>query len=172
MNKLSCAVMGDLLPLYAEDTLCQESQLLVQQHLKGCPYCQNRLKRMKAVIPLVQPDNQPFRTISRRILDVCKLAGGIFLLVLNVLMMLVLRGLNTLVPDELEGMFFLSVFLFLVTAGFLLLSLCVLVFRLLLCKRERRMTRWLSWALLLAAVMTFCAGTSIVGYLCAVIGRF
>ena len=50
--KLPCAVTRDLLPLYAEELVEQETQALIEEHLTGCSACrgktfrtQNRNKR-------------------------------------------------------------------------------------------------------------------------------
>ena len=43
----SCAVIRDLLPLYAEDLASEESKALVEEHLRGCPDCRRRLEELK-----------------------------------------------------------------------------------------------------------------------------
>ena len=40
----NCNIIKDLLPLYKEDLLSQESKTFVEEHLKTCPECENLLK--------------------------------------------------------------------------------------------------------------------------------
>ena len=42
MNK--CEIIKDLLPLYEENLLSEESKTFVEDHLKTCPDCENLLK--------------------------------------------------------------------------------------------------------------------------------
>ena len=41
--KLPCAVTRDLLPLYAEELVEQETQALIEEHLTGCSACRAKL---------------------------------------------------------------------------------------------------------------------------------
>ena len=52
MKKVSCEVIQDLLPLYADDAANQETRRLVQEHLNTCPYCRNELRMMRSLISL------------------------------------------------------------------------------------------------------------------------
>lgn len=45
--KISCGVIQDLLPLYAEDLASEESKELVEEHLADCPDCQEKLKALQ-----------------------------------------------------------------------------------------------------------------------------
>ena len=42
--KLSCNVIRDLLPLYAENLTSEESNALVDEHLCGCDECAKQLR--------------------------------------------------------------------------------------------------------------------------------
>ena len=44
--KLPCAVVRDLLPLYAEKLAEEETQRLVDEHLEDCAECRRRLAEM------------------------------------------------------------------------------------------------------------------------------
>lgn len=46
MNKISCGVIKDLLPLYAEGLCGQESKLLVEEHMKDCQACRKLYEEM------------------------------------------------------------------------------------------------------------------------------
>lgn len=45
--KLSCNVIRDLLPLYAENLTSEESNALVDEHLCGCDECAKQLGILK-----------------------------------------------------------------------------------------------------------------------------
>lgn len=49
--KNECAVIEDLLPLYADGVCSQESRELVEEHLSRCETCRTALVQMKAEIP-------------------------------------------------------------------------------------------------------------------------
>lgn len=44
---MHCNVIKDLLPLYAEDLVSQESRELIQEHLSGCEDCKKELEALK-----------------------------------------------------------------------------------------------------------------------------
>ena len=52
MIKVSCEIIQDLLPLYAEGLASVPSQSLVEEHLTGCPDCTQRLEQLTAPPPL------------------------------------------------------------------------------------------------------------------------
>ena len=37
--KISCNIIEDLLPLYVDDMVSEDSRQLVEEHLKVCPTC-------------------------------------------------------------------------------------------------------------------------------------
>ncbi len=45
---IDCRVIGDLLPLYADESCSDASRALVDEHLKSCPRCRETLARMKS----------------------------------------------------------------------------------------------------------------------------
>ena len=45
--KISCNVIQDLLPLYADEACSEESREMVQEHLRECGDCSRMLERMK-----------------------------------------------------------------------------------------------------------------------------
>lgn len=47
MEKISCDVARDLLPLYCDDVCSQDSRGLVEQHLEECEECSALLEKMK-----------------------------------------------------------------------------------------------------------------------------
>ena len=42
-----CNIIKDLLPLYIDDVLSDDSRELVEKHLKECTKCADELKKMK-----------------------------------------------------------------------------------------------------------------------------
>ena len=65
--KLSCSVITDLLPLYAENMASAESAGLVREHLKDCPACRERLEALKAPTALPASDPAPLRKLERAV---------------------------------------------------------------------------------------------------------
>ena len=41
--KISCNVIEDLLPLYVDDGVSEDSRQLVEEHLRDCPSCRKML---------------------------------------------------------------------------------------------------------------------------------
>lgn len=48
---ISCEIIRDLLPLYADNVCSEESKELVEEHCSGCRECQRRLEAMKSPLP-------------------------------------------------------------------------------------------------------------------------
>ena len=69
--KISCNIIRDLLPLYAEDLASEDTKVLVEGHLRECEDCTNVLNDMKKKAPVtveVVPDSlqKVKRTIHRK----------------------------------------------------------------------------------------------------------
>lgn len=69
--KISCSIVRDLLPLYAEDLASQDTRALVDEHLCSCEDCKSILNTMKTPAPIpaeASPDalNKVKKTIRRR----------------------------------------------------------------------------------------------------------
>ena len=54
MSKITCNVIRDMLPLYVENVLSEDSVNLVDEHVKECPECKAELEQMTQ--PVVLPD--------------------------------------------------------------------------------------------------------------------
>jgi len=50
--KISCNIIRDLLPLYAEDLASEDTRALVDEHLCTCEECTNVLNTMKTAAPI------------------------------------------------------------------------------------------------------------------------
>ena len=44
--KINCNIIEDLLPLYVDDMVSEDSRKLVEEHLKGCPACRKMQEEM------------------------------------------------------------------------------------------------------------------------------
>lgn len=56
MQEMNCEIIRDLLPLYADEVISEESRALVEAHLQGCASCSRELAVMKKA--MVLPVNQ------------------------------------------------------------------------------------------------------------------
>lgn len=59
MEKISCEIISDLLPLYCDEVCSQDSRRLVQEHLEGCPGCFALLEQMKK--ECILPDGEEMK---------------------------------------------------------------------------------------------------------------
>lgn len=50
--KISCNVMNDILPLYADEVVCGDTRELVEEHLEGCAECAEKYRQMKREIEI------------------------------------------------------------------------------------------------------------------------
>ena len=77
--KITCNIIEDLLPLYVDDMVSEDSRQLVEEHLKTCPACrkmqeemmrENRLTATAKGNNLTQTNKteaEPLRKIRRKI---------------------------------------------------------------------------------------------------------
>lgn len=66
MNK-DCSIVQDLLPLYAEDMLREETKEFVDGHLAQCAACRAELDALKADVKPVPVSAQPLRDLKRQL---------------------------------------------------------------------------------------------------------
>lgn len=67
-KELSCAVVRDLLPLYAEGLVSEETKGEVEAHLEICAACRQQLDEIRDAPPTaLQTDASPLKQIKRRI---------------------------------------------------------------------------------------------------------
>ncbi|MBN9653380.1 zf-HC2 domain-containing protein [Halobacillus sp. GSS1] len=63
--KISCNVIRDILPLYAEDMASQDTRELVEEHIASCESCKKSLEEMRTFEePPVDTDIAPLRNIQ------------------------------------------------------------------------------------------------------------
>ena len=63
--KLPCAVIQDLLPLYAEDLTSDVSRTLVEEHLPECEDCRKMLKELKTPQLSLPAEALPMQQVKR-----------------------------------------------------------------------------------------------------------
>ncbi len=66
---MECKIIQDLLPLYAEKLTSDESNKAVEEHLKGCPECMEKLEGISAAAPPAPDrDIKPLKKARRSLL--------------------------------------------------------------------------------------------------------
>ena len=65
--KLPCAVTRDLLPLYAEDMVEQETKMLIEEHLDECGDCRKKLSEMNVPSEISVDTAGPFQNLKKQI---------------------------------------------------------------------------------------------------------
>ena len=48
MNKLSCGIIKDLLPLYVDNVCSEESKTIIEEHIADCPICEAELMNLQS----------------------------------------------------------------------------------------------------------------------------
>lgn len=75
--KISCNIIRDLLPLYVDDVVCDETKKLIEEHITLCKECMKEVENMgKTVILPNDNDNRQIKKLNRkmtkkRIITVC-----------------------------------------------------------------------------------------------------
>ena len=68
--KISCDVIRDLLPLYAEELVSPDSSKIVEAHLCDCPACARNLEDLrKPMIPATPPSDAGLKHFRKRMLQ-------------------------------------------------------------------------------------------------------
>jgi len=81
---VTCALVRDLLPLYADGVLSEDSGAVVETHLPECPPCTEELERLRAPVPVKKKSARQSLKATRR-----KLLLGIVSAVLAIAVLLV-----------------------------------------------------------------------------------
>ena len=67
-NKISCNVIGDLLPLYVDNVLSEDSRELVEEHLRKCESCRESAEKMgKTIVISNDTDSEKIKKLKKRI---------------------------------------------------------------------------------------------------------
>lgn len=59
MNKITCEIIKDLLPLYIDDVCSDDSKHIVEEHISNCESCKHNLDKIKSEIYLI--DNSIYK---------------------------------------------------------------------------------------------------------------
>ena len=76
-QKQACSIVGDLLPLYLEGMVSEDTAAFIEQHLAECASCQGTMNQMRATMPIEQSiaeqaqhheeTLQPFYTVQKQL---------------------------------------------------------------------------------------------------------
>ena len=47
MSKISCNVIQDIMPLYVDEIVSEDTKKLVEEHLKECEDCRKEMEKMR-----------------------------------------------------------------------------------------------------------------------------
>ena len=64
MSKISCNVIQDIMPLYVDEIVSEDTKKLVEEHLKECEDCRKEMEKMRAKIIL--PNKQKNQSGRKR----------------------------------------------------------------------------------------------------------
>lgn len=109
MSKPMCNVIKDLLPLYVENVLSEDTINFVEEHLKKCPACQEELRKMRMPVMLPnfqkvqEQDGENIKKLRKR-LKQKRILTGIISVVLTLAAVLAIWGITrpTSINDVLE----------------------------------------------------------------------
>lgn len=62
--KITCDIIGDLLPLYAEELTSADSAALVEEHLTGCEHCRKTLESLKTGAVSLPEETIPLKKVQ------------------------------------------------------------------------------------------------------------
>ena len=57
MKEISCNIIRDILPLYVDEAVCEETKELVEEHLFTCEDCRKEAEMMKKSVVLPVHEN-------------------------------------------------------------------------------------------------------------------
>ena len=64
MSKISCNVIQDIMPLYVDEIVSEDTKKLVEEHLKECEDCRKEMEKMRAKIIL--PNKKKINQAEKR----------------------------------------------------------------------------------------------------------
>ncbi|MDE6433081.1 MAG: zf-HC2 domain-containing protein [Lachnospiraceae bacterium] len=69
MKEMNCNIANDLMPLYVDNVLSEDSKELLENHISDCVHCKEVLERMQSHI-LIEEDKdiKPFKRIRKKLL--------------------------------------------------------------------------------------------------------
>jgi hypothetical protein len=61
---INCAIIRDLLPLYADDVVSKESKALISEHLAACGTCKDELDKLQGEVRKLHADNAKMNVLK------------------------------------------------------------------------------------------------------------
>ena len=90
-NKITCDVIGDMLPLYVDNVLSEDSSAIVENHLEKCKSCRAALEQMESPIHVEKlSDEGRIKNLEKRVSN--KRFIGITVLCLAAIVVLIASG--------------------------------------------------------------------------------
>ena len=80
--KIGCDVIGDLLPLYCEDLVSQDSRELVEEHCGECETCKNKLRNMREGNTTIEDEGNSLKNFMKDYTEDFNALLAVFVLVL------------------------------------------------------------------------------------------
>ena len=67
MTEIKCSVIEDLLPLYVDEVVSDDTKELVEAHLKTCECCRQEYEQMKGILYVpIEHDTSMFEHVQKR----------------------------------------------------------------------------------------------------------
>ncbi len=93
---ITCSVIKDLIPLYVDDVLSEDSRKLVEEHLSGCDDCKGAYESLKSgggsEVNKANRDKEVIKRIRKKILTKRMIAVGIAVILITSLFLCVYYG--------------------------------------------------------------------------------
>ena len=68
MSRINCNIAGDLIPLYVDDVLCEDSVTMIEEHLSTCESCTAKVEALRRDTVLTADSSaEPLQKIKRQI---------------------------------------------------------------------------------------------------------
>ena len=96
MKKISCNVYQDILPLYVDGVVSEDTKAFVDEHLAECENCRAELKKMSQTIDLpAENETKPFEEIKKQWARKNTLIWGLSLALIAIFMLMSLPVFDT-----------------------------------------------------------------------------
>ena len=90
MNKINCNIIRDILPMYIDDLVCEDTKSLVEAHLKKCDACQEEYRKMANVLQMpIECEVQPIEKLHKK-WKAEKIAAAIYTTVISLVVIMAL----------------------------------------------------------------------------------
>ncbi len=96
MNNLSCNIYLDILPLYVDDAVSDDTKAFVEAHLAQCEHCRRELERMTRPLEVpVETNAEPFALLKKQWAKQNALVWGLSLVLLGLFLLMALPVFDT-----------------------------------------------------------------------------